>query len=135
LSATAFPRQSFAQNKSLACHQRDKIELFLKSIPSEIFNMDASYVKHILKIVTSISLPFFKGSVRNFAQLPNHSLFKVKRPAQDVLAISVPQLPPKRMRTEKNAGNPECEGSRAKRCCKNPCDDCNRVDCDARDSI
>ena len=64
-------------------------------------------------------------------------LLPSKRPAQDVLAVSAPQLPPKRIRAEKRCWKCfmlECEGSRAKRYCKNPCDDCNRGDCNGRDS-
>ena len=64
-------------------------------------------------------------------RLPN------KRPAQDVLAIPAPQLPPKRMRAGKQYWKyfwPECEGSRAKKYHKNPCDDCSRVDHDGRDN-
>ena len=75
----------------------------------------------------------------NIVAGPSHIavLLPNKRPAQDVLAISAPQLPPKRIRAEKRCWKCfriECEGSKAKRYCKNPCDDCNRVDCDGRDS-
>jgi len=41
---------------------------------------------------------------------------KVKRPAQDVLAISAPQLSPSEQKND--AGNSECEASKAKRYCK-----------------
>jgi hypothetical protein len=54
-----------------------------------------------------------------------------------LIKISAPQFPPKRIRAEKQCWKcfrPEYEGSRAKRYCKNPCDDCNRVDGDGRDS-
>ena len=69
--------------------------------------------------------------------ITNYSFIPNKRPTQDVLVISAPQLPPKGIRAEKQCWKcfrPECEGSRAKRYCKNPCDGCNRVDCDGRDS-
>jgi hypothetical protein len=55
-----------------------------------------------------------------------------RRPAQDIIAIAAPQLPPKRIRVEKQCWKcfkPECKSTRAKRYCKNPYDDCNRVDC------
>ena len=60
-----------------------------------------------------------------------------KRPAQDILEISAPQLPPKRIRAGKQCWKcfrTQCEGRKAKKYCKNSCDDCNRVDCDGRDS-
>jgi len=37
--------------------------------------------------------------------ITNYSFITNKRPAQDVLAISAPQLPPKRIRAENDAGN------------------------------
>ena len=44
---------------------------------------------------------FLKGSVKGFAQLPDHPLFEVKIPAQNVLAISAPQLPATGITAEK----------------------------------
>ena len=81
--------------------------------------------------VNSVQPNIVAGSSHIAVLLPN------KRPAQDVLAISAPQLPPKRIRAEKRCWKCfrlECDGSRAKKYCKNPCDNCNRVDCDGRDS-
>ena len=51
---------------------------------------------------------FVKGSVKDFAQWPDHPLFEVKMPAQDVLAISAAQLPPKREQ-KNDAGNKQYE--------------------------
>jgi hypothetical protein len=81
--------------------------------------------------VTSAQPNIVAGPSQITVLLPN------KRPAQDVLAISAPKLPPKRIRAEKQCWKcfrVVCEGSRAKKYCKNPCDDCNRVDCNGRDS-
>jgi len=43
---------------------------------------------------------------------------KVKRPTKDVLAISAPNYLQRKSEQKNDAGNSECEGSKAKRYCK-----------------
>ena len=106
----------------------------LESAP-ELYQMDVGgdFIEpsHESLEVNSTQLNIVAGPPQITVLIPN------KRPAQDVLAISTPQLPPKRIRTEKRCWKCfklEREGSRAKRYCQNPCDDCNRIDCNGRDS-
>ena len=81
--------------------------------------------------VNSAQLNIIAGPSHNAVLSPN------KISAQDILAISTPQLPPKRIRAEKwcwKCFKPECDDSKTKRYYKNQCDDCNRKYCDERGS-
>ena len=81
-----------------------------------------------------------KSAQSNITAGPSHiavlSLNKIH--AQDISAVSAPQLPPKRIRAEKQCWKcyrPECDDDKTKRYCKIRCDDCNRVYCDSERGI